>query len=440
MPAVFYRDPGSTYPTAVRAEGMYVHDNAGRRYLDMSGGAAVSSVGHGHPKVVSAIQEQVSTLAFAHTAFFTNEPQEQLASRIAARFPEKGARVWFTSGGSESNESALKIAWQYWRAKGNPEKTIVISRQFSYHGGTFGATSISGSVYRRAPYEKVLLDWPRIAPCYAYRHQQTGESAEGYGRRAARELEQAIRDAGADHVAAFIAEPVVGATLGVVPPAPGYFEEIRRICDDNEVLLISDEVMCGSGRCGVFFTHTQEGITADIVSLAKGLSGGYQPLGALVTRGEIMATIRDSDEPFAHGHTYIGHPIACATGVAVQDCLDGGGLLDSVGKKGASLIGLLRDRFGNHRNVGDIRGRGLFIGIEFVEDRDSKMAFPVESGIPAKLKNAAMQHGLICYPGGGSVDGHAGAHMLIAPPFIAQDEHFAELADKLDAMFTDVFA
>ena len=264
MPAVFYRDPGSTYPAAVRAEGMYVHDNAGCRYLDMSGGAAVSSVGHGHPKVVSAVQEQVSILAFAHTAFFTNEPQEQLASRIAARFPEKGARVWFTSGGSEANESALKVAWQYWRAKDKPEKTIVISRQFSYHGGTFGATSISGSVYRRAPYEKVLLDWPRIAPCYAYRHQQTDESAEDYGRRAARELEQAIWEAGADHVAAFIAEPVVGATLGVVPPVPGYFEEIRRICDDNEVLFIADEVMCGSGRCGAFFTHAQTASKRDV--------------------------------------------------------------------------------------------------------------------------------------------------------------------------------
>ena len=439
MSSVFYRDPGSTYPVAARADGMYVFDVEGRTYLDMSGGAAVSSVGHSHPRVVKAIQDQVAALAFAHTAFFTNEPQEQLAARIAARFPEEGAKVWFTSGGSESNESALKIAWQYWRAKGKPDKTIVISRQFSYHGGTFGATSISGSVFRRAPYEKVLIDWPRIAPCYAYRHRQADESAEDYGLRAARELEVAIQAAGAENIAAFIAEPVVGATLGVVPPSPGYFSEIRRICDDYEVLFIADEVMCGSGRCGTFFTHTEEGVTADVVSLAKGLGGGYQPLGALVTRGEIMATIRESDEAFAHGHTYIGHPTACAAGVAVQDCYDDG-LLDAVGEKGDRLMSLLADRFGGHPNIGDIRGRGLFVGIEFVEDRESKSAFAAEAGIPRQLKKAAMRHGLICYPGGGTVDGRAGAHMLIAPPFIAGDEHFAELADKLDAMFADVFA
>jgi adenosylmethionine-8-amino-7-oxononanoate aminotransferase len=438
LSSVFYRDPGSRYPVAARAEGMYIFDDAGNRYLDMSGGAAVSSVGHTHPKVVEAIQRQVSKLAFAHTAFFTNEPQERLAARLAARFPEKDAKVWFTSGGSESNESALKIAWQYWRAKGKPDKTIVISRQFSYHGGTLGATSVSGSVFRRAPYEKVLHDWPRIAPCYEYRYRKDGESAEEYGRRVASELEQAIASVGAENVAAFIAEPVVGATLGVAPPVAGYFSEIRRICDEQDILFISDEVMSGSGRCGTFYTHPQEGVVADMVSIAKGLGGGYQPIGALITRNEITEAIRGGGEAFAHGHTYIGHATACAAGVAIQDCLDEG-LLDAVSGKGERLMGLLGDRFGEHPNVGDIRGRGLFIGMEFVADRDTRAPFPLDRGIPGQLKKAAMANGLICYPGGGSVDGRAGAHILIAPPFIAEDTHFEELADKLDSMFGEVF-
>ena len=436
--SVFYRDPGSGYPVATRADGMYIYDDAGKEYLDMSGGAAVSCMGHGHPDVVAAVQDQAGKLSFAHTAFFTNDAQEELATRLAERFSEPGAKVWFTSGGSESNESALKIAWQYWRAKGQPDKTIVISRQFSYHGGTLGATSISGSVFRRTPYEKVLHDWPRIAPCYAYRHQLEDETEREYGHRVAAELDEAIRVAGPGNVAAFIAEPVVGATLGVVPPVPGYFEEIRRICDEHDVLFIADEVMCGSGRCGTFYTHDQEGVVPDMVTIAKGLGGGYQPIGAVIARNDVWETIRNDTDAFAHGHTYIGHAIACAAGVAIQKCLDDG-LLDSVTSKGDHAMSLLRDRFGDHPHVGDIRGRGLFIGMEFVADRKTKNAFSVEDGVPGKMKKAAMAEGLGCYPGGGSVDGRKGAHLLLAPPFIAEDRHFEELVDKLERIFARVF-
>jgi adenosylmethionine-8-amino-7-oxononanoate aminotransferase len=417
---------------------MYIYDDVGHEYLDMSGGAAVSSMGHGHPDVVAAVQQQAGKLSFAHTAFFTNEAQEELATRLAERFSEPGAKAWFTSGGSESNESALKIAWQYWRAKGEPDKTIVVSRQFSYHGGTLGATSISGSVFRRTPYEKVLHDWPRIAPCYAYRHQLEDETEHEYGHRVAAELDEAIRLAGAGNVAAFIAEPIVGATLGVVPPVPGYFKEIRRICDEHDVLFIADEVMCGSGRCGTFYAHDQEDVVPDMVTIAKGLGGGYQPIGAVIARNEIWETLRDDTDAFAHGHTYIGHAIACAAGVAIQKCLDDG-LLESVAPKGEHAMALLRDRFGDHPNIGDIRGRGLFIGMEFVADRKTKNAFAVEDGIPGKLKKAAMAERLICYPGGGSVDGRKGAHLLLAPPFIAEDRHFDELVDKLDKIFSSVF-
>lgn len=415
-----------------------MYDTSGREYLDMSGGAAVSCLGHGHPEVVEAIQKQAEHLSFAHTAFFTNEPQEDLAERLAARFTEKDAKVWFTSGGSESNESALKIAWLYWRAKGKPDKTIIISRECSYHGGTLGATSISGNMFRRAPYENVLLDWPRIAPCYSYRHQSIDETEHQYGHRVARELEKAIGQVGADNVAAFIAEPVIGATLGVVPPVAGYFEEIRRICDKHKVLFIADEVMCGSGRCGTFYTHDQENVIPDLVTVAKGLGGGYQPIGAVIARNEIYKTICEHESGLAHGHTYIGHAIACAAGVAIQKCLDDQ-LLDSVNDKGERLHAILSEHFGEHPNIGDIRGRGLFFGLEFVMDRETKRPFPSEKGIPAKLKKAAMEHRLICYPGGGDVDGRTGAHILLAPPFIAEDRHFEQLVEKLTSIFSRVF-
>ncbi len=439
MSSVFYRDPGSSYPMAIRGEGMYLYDADGKQYLDMSGGAAVSCLGHGHPDVVRAVQEQAGKLAFAHTAFFTNEPQEELADRLARRFQEKDAAVWFTSGGSESNETALKIAWQYWRTQGQPDKTIIISRQFSYHGGTLGATSISGSAFRRAPYERVLHDWPRISPCYPWRHKFADETERQYGHRMAAELDEAIRLAGPENVAAFIAEPVVGATLGVVPAVPGYFQEIRRICDEHQVLFIADEVMCGSGRCGTFFAHEHDNVMPDLVTIAKGLGGGYQPIGAIVTRKHIRDAIAADPGGFAHGHTYIGHAISCAAGVAIQKCLDDG-LLESVSGKGEMLLAVLRDRFQDHPYVGDIRGRGLFAGIEFVANRDTKMPFSAEEKIPSKLKIAAMEHGLICYPGGGSVDGKRGAHMLLAPPFIAEEQHFEQLTDKLSQMFDSVFS
>jgi len=429
--SVFYRSIGSTYPMATRGEGVYLYDSENRQYLDMSGGAAVSSLGHGHAEIISAVQRQVEKLAFAHTSFFTNEPQEELAARLAARFPEQDAKAWFTSGGSESNETALKLAWQYWRARGHADKTIIISREFSYHGGTLGANSISGAVSRREAFEKVLHDWPRIAPCYAYRQQLEDESAVEYGKRVAAELDTAIRAAGADNVAAFIAEPVVGATLGAAAAVSGYFKEIRRICDEHAVLFIADEVMCGSGRTGTFYACEQEGVVPDMVTLAKGLGGGYQPLGAVLAREHICETIRQDKSVFAHGHTYIGHATACAAGVAVQKCLDRDDLLASVNSKGERLMSALQDAFGDHPYVGDIRGRGLFAGIEFVADRETKKPFPAEDKLAARLFAATMEAGLICYPGQGTAGGFAGAHIMLAPPFIAEDKHFAELTDRL---------
>jgi adenosylmethionine-8-amino-7-oxononanoate aminotransferase len=439
LSSVFYRDLGASYPVAVRGEGMYLYSESGDQYLDMSGGAAVSALGHGHKAVITAIQSQIANLAFAHTAFFTNEPQEALAERLTSRFAESGARVYFTSGGSEANETALKLAWQYWQSADRPDKTAVISRQFSYHGNTLGALSVTGSLWRRVHYERIIHDWPRIAPCYAYRHQDADETDDAYGLRAAGELEIAIDKIGAENVAAFIAEPVVGATLGAVPPVENYFREIRRICNEREILFIADEVMCGSGRTGTFFAHEQDDVVPDIVTMAKALGGGYQPIAATLVRKQVMDGVASLPGGFEHGHTYIGHATACAAANAVQQCLDEQELLNKVTSMGQELRDVLQGSIGNHPNVGDIRGRGLFTGIEFVADRDSKVPFPAEDKLASKLKAAAMDAKLICYPGSGSVDGKCGAHILLAPPFIIESKHLDELIAKLETMFGKVF-
>lgn len=439
MSSVFYRDFGADYPLAVRGEGMYLYTEPGDQYLDMSGGAAVSCLGHGNEAIVAAIRKQVGGLAFAHTAFFTNEPQEALAERLASRFAEPDARIYFSSGGSEANETAIKLAWQFWEARGLPEKKAVISRQFSYHGNTLGALCVTGSLWRRAPYESVLHDWPRISPCYAYRGKSGGETDVDYGLRVAKELESAIEETGKGKVAAFIAEPVVGATLGAVPPVACYLREIRRICDEHDVLFIADEVMCGSGRTGTFFAHEQDEVLPDIVTMAKGLGGGYQPIAATLARKHVHDAIASLPGGFEHGHTYIGHATACAAGVAVQQCLDEQELLPRVSSMGEKFFDELQNTLGDHPNVGDIRGRGLFAGIEIVADKESKEPFPAEDGLPAKLKAAAMDARLICYPGGGSVDGKRGAHILLAPSFIVESKHLSELADKLRTIFRRVF-
>jgi len=428
---VFYRDPTHVYPTGARGDGVYIYDAAGREYLDGSGGAAVSCLGHGNRRVIGAIKGQLDSLAFAHTAFFTSEAQEDLASRLARRFPERGAKVYFVSGGSEANEAAIKLARQYWVARGQDQKRIFVSRMQSYHGNTLGALSLSGNPGRRQLYGPILHDWPKISACFEYRNRDEGESASEYGERCANELEQAIDDAGAENVAAFVAETVVGATLGAVPAADGYFRRIREICDRRDVLLILDEVMSGCGRTGTYFAFEQEGILPDIVTMAKGLGGGYQPVGATLARGHVYDAIVERHGEFAHGHTYVGHPAACAAGVAVQQELDDHDLLRNVREVGACLRDCLHDALSSNPHVGDIRGRGLFLGVELVVDRATKEAPAAELGLAKKLRLAAMEQGLICYPASGTADGRNGVHVLLAPPFIYTRAHAEELTARL---------
>jgi len=437
---VFTRDPSVSLPIAVAGDGCYIVDKDGKRYLDASGGAAVSCLGHSDPAVTRAIKDQLDRLAFAHTSFFTSDPAEQLADRLAAAAPGKLDRVYFLSGGSEAVEAALKLARQYFLEIGEPSRSRVIARRQSYHGNTLGALSAGGNAWRRKPFEPLLVDISHVAPCYAYRDQQDGETAEEYGVRVADELEAEILRLGPENVAAFIAEPVVGATLGAVTPVPGYFARIREICNRYGVLLILDEVMCGMGRTGSLFAYEQEGIEPDILTIAKGLGAGYQPIGAMMCTGEIYDAITAGSGFFHHGHTYVGHPTVCAAALAVMGRLIDDRLVEQVSAKGEMLRAALTDRFGQHSHIGDIRGRGLFLGLEIVENRDTKAPFDPRLKINARVKASAKQRGLLCYPMGGSVDGRRGDHILLAPPYILQPNQVDETVDKLSQALETVLS
>ena len=431
MTHVFHRHTHIRPPTAVRGEGMEIIDADGKRYLDASGGAAVSCLGHGHPKVIEAIKAQAETLAYAHTAFFTSEPAEALADHLVAHSPDGLDAVYFVAGGSEAVEAALKLARQYFVETGQPERRHIIARWQSYHGNTLGALSVGGNRWRREPFAPMLIESHHISPCFAYRFRRDDESEEAYGLRVADELDARIRALGPQSVAAFIAEPVVGATAGAVPPVPGYFRRIREICDKHGVLLILDEVMCGMGRTGTLFACEQEGIAPDLVCIAKGLGGGYQPIGAVMVARQIYEAIRGGSGFFQHGHTYLGHPLACAASLAVQRVVQEENLLHRVRDMGAVLGEALLERFGNHRHVGDIRGRGLFRGIELVADRATKRPFDPALKLHARIKAEAMERGLICYPGGGTIDGKNGDHVLLAPPFIVEERHVETIVERL---------
>jgi adenosylmethionine-8-amino-7-oxononanoate aminotransferase len=430
---VFHRDPRLKYPVAVRGEGAYLYDRDGKRYLDASGGAAVSCLGHSDPAVVTAIQRQLEKLPFAHTSFFTNEPMEALADALIARAPKSFDKVYFVSGGSEAIEAALKLARQYFVEKGEPQRAHVIGRRQSYHGNTLGALAVGGNAWRRKQFEPLLIDTTHVSPCFAYRGKQGGESDLAYGERLAKELEAEIEKLGTDKVIAFVAETVVGATLGAVPPVPGYFKRVREICDRHGVLLILDEVMCGMGRCGTLWAFEQEGVVPDLVAIAKGLGAGYQPIGALLISKRISETILGGSGFFQHGHTYIGHAAACAGALAVQKRLHEDGVLARVKPQGELLESKLRSALGEHPHVGDIRGRGLFRGIELVEDRATKKPFDPKLRMHARVKRKAMQAGLMCYPMGGTIDGVHGDHLLLAPPFIVEEAQLDELVDKLSS-------
>ena len=438
MTHVFPRHCHADFPTAVAGDGCFLIDRSGKRYFDLSGGAAVSCLGHSNQRVIQAIKDQVEQLAFAHTGFFTSQPADELADLLIANAPGDLDRVYFVSGGSEAVESALKLARQYFTEIGEPQRRHIIARRQSYHGNTLGALAAGGNVWRRDQFAPLLIEVSHIAPCYEYAERREDESLHEYGRRAAQELEDEILRLGPDNVMTFLAEPVVGATLGAVPAVDGYFKRIREICDTYGVLLILDDVMCGMGRTGHLFACEAEGIAPDILCIAKGLGAGYQPIGAMLCTDSIYDTIAHGTGFFQHGHTYLGHPVATAAGLAVVQELLECDLVAQVRARGVHLETQLRARFSQHPHVGDIRGRGLFWGLEFVSDRETKTPFDPALGVAGKLKKAAFDEGLICYPMSGTRDGKHGDHVLLAPPFIASVDELDQAVDALQRAFDKV--
>ena len=432
MSHVFPRHTKNMPPLALSGEGCYLLDASGKRYFDGSGGAAVSCLGHGDPEVIEAIKTQVEKLAFAHTGFFTSEPAEKLADLLIANAPGELDRVLFVSGGSEANEAAIKLARQYFVEKGEANRRFLIARRQSYHGNTLGALAVGGNQWRRKQFSPLLVDVSHISPCFEYADRSPEESTFDYGQRVAQELEDEILRLGTDSVIAFLAEPVVGATAGAVPAVEGYFTRIREICDRYGVLLILDEVMCGMGRTGHLFACEADNVTPDIVCVAKGLGAGYQPIGAMLCSSEIYRTIEEGSGFFQHGHTYLGHPVATAAGCAVLEAILSRDLVSRVRTMGERFDKALKDQFSEHAHVGDIRGRGLFRGIELVADKVSKSPFAPEKRLAAGIKKAAFEQGLICYPMSGTRDGVNGDHILLAPPFIIEDDQIDEVVTKLD--------
>ena len=432
MTHVFHRNPLHSYPVAVSGDGVYLRDGEGRRYLDASGGAAVSCLGHSDRAVIDAIERQLAALPFAHTSFFSNQPMEALADALIDGVPRPLDKVYFTSGGSEAMEAALKLARQYFVEKGEPQRVHLIARRQSYHGNTLGALAAGGNLWRRKQFEPLLVAATHVAPCYPYRDQQPGESAIAYGARLAQELESEIDRLGGNTVIAFVAETIAGATLGAAPPVPGYFKRVREICDRHGVLLVLDEVMCGMGRCGTLWAFEDEGIVPDMVTIAKGLGAGYQPIGALIVAKTIYDAIVAGSGFFQHGTTYLGHAAACAGALAVQRRLRHDGVLARVKPMGELLEQGLRTRFAEHPQVGDIRGRGLFWALELVQDRAAKRPFDPGRRLHARIKQAALDAGLLCYPMGGTLDGVQGDHVLLAPPFIIEPPQIGEILDKLE--------
>ena len=440
MSHVFPRHTKAKLPVASHGDGAYIIDSGGKRYLDACGGAAVSCLGHSDAAVTEAVRSQMDSIAFAHTGFFTSPPAEALAEKLIGLAPGDLDRVYFVSGGSEAMEASLKLARQYFVEIGQPQRKHIIARWQSYHGNTLGALAAGGNRWRRAQFEPLLVDMAHIDPCFAYRGREEGESEFDYGQRVANQLEAEIQRLGTDSVAAFVAEPVVGATLGAVPAVEGYFKRIREICDRYGVLLILDEVMCGMGRTGTLFACDQDGVAPDILSIAKGLGAGYQPIGAMLCTRAIYDAIEQGSGLFQHGHTYIAHPAACAAGGAVLKRLVDDGLVERVTPLGESLHTRLEARFGQHPHIGDIRGRGLFRGLELVQDRERKTPFDPSHKLHAKVKQAAMDEGLMCYPMGGTLDGQRGDHILLAPPFILEDAQLDEITDKLDRALATALA
>lgn len=427
---VFYRNLRKIYPVADRAEGVYIWDTDGKQYIDGSGGACVVSIGHCVPEILNAMQTQFKRVPFVHSSHFTNPAACELGDLLHRMAPDESlTRTYFLSGGSEAVESAVKLVRQYWREAGQPDKYKVISRWSSFHGNTTGALALGGHTARRSHYMPIFQHTPHIEPAYCYRcgFKETPETCD---LQCADELERCIKHEGPDSVGAFIAEPVVGATAGAVVPKNGYWQRIRQICDQYDIKLIADEVMTGIGRCGRNFGIDLWGVVPDLIVMAKGLSSGYTPLGAVMVKDEIHETIKNGSGVFVHGHTYGQNPLSTAIGAAVLRYIQENALVERSRDMGAYLMDKLTD-LNALDIVGDIRGQGLFAGIELVRDKASHAWFDRDLRINIQVASQAFERGLVTYPGSGGVDGIHGDHILLAPPFTIDEEQIDTMVDIL---------
>jgi adenosylmethionine-8-amino-7-oxononanoate aminotransferase len=433
--SIFHRMIDKKPPYIKHGEGIYLVDKNDRRYIDASGGPGVSSLGHRHPKIIEAVKRQLDLIEYVHYLSFTNDMAELLGKRLVEAAPDGfgHGRSLFVGSGSEATEAAIKLARQHFVEKGEPQRIKFIARHMSYHGNTLGALSISGLPWRRKIYTPMLSECLFVSPCYAYRFKLDKESDEEYAQRLAQELADEIESQGADNVAAFVLETVSGASLGCVPPVSGYFKRIREVCDHYGVLLITDEVMCGMGRTGRLFAVAAEGVAPDLVMFAKGLGAGVQPIGAVLARESVIKPIAEGSGLLAHGHTYMNHPVACAAALAVLETIEEDKLLKNVRQMGEILKYQLNSSLEGLDNVGDIRGRGLFWAIELVNDKQSKIPFPRSMMLAEKIRQRAQENGLLCYPGSGTADGINGDHILLAPPFIINEDQIGEIVEKLES-------
>lgn len=433
MSKVIYKNLNTAPILAVGGAGVWLEDATGKRYLDTCGGVAVSSLGHGHPRIAAAFEREAKKLAWAHAGSFTTAAAEELAERLVAASGGL-ARAQFLSGGSEVMELAMKIAYQYQCERGLPDKSLFISRRQSYHGSTLGTLSISGNPQRQSVFGRLFAPAEFVSPCYAYRDQRPDESEEQYATRLADELDAKIRSLGSQNVAAFFAETVVGSTNGAVPAVPGYFRKIKAVCERHDVLLILDEVMAGMGRTGQLFAYADDGIVPDMVAVGKGLAAGYMPISALLISDQVHSVMAHGSGVLGNGQTHVNHPLACAIALEVQQVIVEEDLLAQVRQRGEQLRSWLKESLADLDIVGDVRGRGLFVGVEFVESRATKAPFKGGGAYAAALKQEALKRGLLIYPGSGTVQGTQGNHVLFAPPFITSEAELGQMVERFNAV------
>nr|WP_226375638.1 aspartate aminotransferase family protein [Pantoea stewartii] len=436
--SVIYKNLNQHPVSVVGGQGVWLRDKHGKRWLDTCGGVAVSSLGHCHPRIVAAMQREATALSWAHAGSFTTEAAEMLADWLVTRSGGM-AKAQFLSGGSEAMELAIKVAWQYQHERGKPKKKHIIARRQNYHGSTFNTLAISGNRQRRGIYEPLLPEVSFVSPCYAFRDQRGEETDEAYTDRLAQELEQQILSIGSDNVCAFIAETVVGSTAGAVPPVQGYFRKIQQVCLRHDVLLILDEVMAGMGRTGAYFAYQDDGIVPDMVAVGKGLAAGYQPISALLIKAHIHQTIARGTGVLANGQTHVNHPFACAIALEVQRTIEEEQLLKRVCRSGEFFRAMLKECLHGLDYIGDIRGRGLFCGVEFVTDRYSMNPLTPPQHFASRLKTSGLEQGLLLYPGTGTVDGINGQHILFAPPFIASDDELALMVERFTTVLSKLY-